>query len=176
MIYHRHFRAICAALVLALASAGNAWAAPGAGDRAPDRLGRTVTGENIKLSNFAGRVLVIAFWSAACERCMKQLPMLESLHKVAKGRVQVIAINAGGKNEFREAARDMSKLKMMVTHDAGEKGTMAYGVTELPHLVVIGRDGKIVEVHRGYTEAALAEIINDVNVAVSASMPVAAQN
>jgi hypothetical protein len=70
----------------------------------------------------------------------------------------------------------MGKMKMMVTHDAGEKGVQAYGVTTLPHLAVIGRDGKIVEVHRGYTDAALAEIINDVNVAVSASPPVAAQN
>lgn len=162
-------------LMLAVA-AGGAAAAPGAGDRAPDRLGKTLAGDTVRLSSYAGRVLVIAFWAADCARCLKQLPMLESLHKVAKGRVQVIAINAGTKTEFKEAARDLGKLKMMLTHDAGERGTMAYGVTELPHLVVIGRDGKIVEVHRGYTEAALAEIINDVNVAVSAQAPVVVRN
>lgn len=176
MIHRRLIRAACASLILSLAAAGHAMAAPGAGDRAPDRLGKTLGGDTVKLSSYAGRVLVIAFWAADCERCLRQLPMLESLHKVAKGRVQVIAINAGTKTEFKEAARDMSKLKMMLTHDQGEKGTQAYGVTEMPHLVVIGRDGKIVEVHRGYTDAALADIINDVNVAVSASQPVAVQN
>lgn len=171
----RFLRAACASLMLAFAAA-SATAAPGAGDIAPDRLGKTAAGETVRLSSYAGRVLVIAFWSADCARCLKQLPMLESLHKVAKGRVQVIAINAGTRTEFKEAARDMARLKMMLTHDAAERGAMAYGVTELPHLVVIGRDGKIVEVHRGYTEDKLADIINDVNVAVSAHTPVAVQN
>lgn len=174
--HRRYFRSCLAALVLALASSGSAWAAPAAGDTAPDRLGKNLAGQPVKLSHYPNQVLVIAFWAAKCERCLKQLPMLESLHKVAKGRAQVIAINAGTKTEFREAARDMSALKMMLTHDAGEKGSMAYGVNTLPHLVVIGRDRKIVEVHRGYSEEALAEIINDVNVAVSANPPRTAQN
>lgn len=172
MNFQRRLRTLFSCLALVLA-AGAATAAPAAGDRAPDRLGKLPNGETVKLSNYAGRVLVIAFWQAECPHCMKQLPMLESLQKVAKNRVQVIAINVGTLSEFKEAVREMGKVKMMVTHDTAERGVMAYGVTTLPHLAVIGRDGKIVEVHRGYTEADLAEIINDVNVAVSASAPVA---
>lgn len=175
MNFPRRLRILFSGLTLALA-AGATMAAPAAGDRAPDRLGKLPTGETVKLANYAGRVLVIAFWQAECPSCMKQLPMLESLQKVARNRVQVIAINVGTRSEFKDAVREMGKVKMMVTHDTAERGALAYGVTTLPHLAVIGRDGKIVEVHRGYTEAALAEIINDVNVAVSASAPVASNN
>ena len=176
MISFRNFTAFTLALMLALFTSATAWAAPGAGDRAPDRIGKTVQGETLKLANFAGKVVVLSFWAAACERCLRELSILESLQKVGKGRVQVIAINTDTKSQFRDAAGQLSTLTATLTHDTDEKAHMAYGVRGMPHLVIIGRDGKIVEVHRGYSEAALAEIINDINFAVSAPAPVPVQN
>jgi peroxiredoxin len=172
----RNLRAFLIALLLALASSATAWAAPGAGDRAPDRLGKTMQGETLKLANFAGKVVVLSFWAAACERCLKELSILESLQKVGKGRVHVIAINTDTKSQFLDASRQLSSLTATLTHDTDERAHMAYGVRAIPHLVIIGRDGKIVETHRGYSEAALPEIINDINFAVSAPTPLPGQN
>ena len=38
----------------------------------------------------------------------------------------------------------------------------------IPHLVIIGRDGKIPEVHIGYGEESLPEILDVINQAVAA--------
>ncbi|MES2319892.1 MAG: TlpA disulfide reductase family protein [Pseudomonadota bacterium] len=159
------------ALLLAIAASATALASPVAGDRAPDPIGRTLQGDTLKMGSYAGKVVVLAFWEAACERCLRELSMLDSLQKVGKGRVQVIAINTDAKTDFTDAARQLTKLTAVLVHDTDEKAHRAYGVRTLPHLVIVGRDRKIIEVHQGYSDAAITEIINDVNFAVSASPP-----
>ena len=57
----------------------------------------------------------------------------------------------------------------MVTHDVGKKGMEAFGVNGIPHMVIIGRNGLIVNVYRGYDESNLDNIVADINRALAAS-------
>jgi hypothetical protein len=41
-------------------------------------------------------------------------------------------------------------------------------VDGIPHMVIVGRDGKIVQVHRGYDESGLKEIVGDIDRALGA--------
>ncbi len=38
----------------------------------------------------------------------------------------------------------------------------------IPHCAIIGRDGKIINVHRGYSESSLDSIIAEINEALAA--------
>lgn len=170
MTIQQNLRAILIALLLcANASA----AAPVVGDMAPEEFGKTLNGEAPKLADYPGKVVVVSFWASWCGYCRKELPVLEGLQRAGKNSVQVIAVNTESREEFRDLARHMRSMTMKLTHDAGGKGSKAYGVNGIPHLVIIGRDGKILDVHRGYDESSLPEILAVINTAIAAPQPAA---
>ncbi len=148
-----------------------AWAAPpAAGEVAPDLLGKMYNGDQVLVSAHAGKVVIVSFWATWCSYCLKELPILEGLQKVAgKGRVEVIAVNTEDRDTFRGILRKLRDLNMTMAYDPGEMGAKAYGVKGIPHLVIIGRDGKIVRVYRGYGEETLSRIVEDINAAIGAT-------
>ena len=155
-----------------LASQAAQAAVPAAGDQAPETFGRTAGGEWPKLADFHGKVVVISFWATWCGYCIKELPVLENVQKAAKNSLQVIAINTESRGSFNETERRMRKVfTLKLTNDEDEKGSDAYGVKGIPHLVIIGRDGKIAQVYRGYGEAMLPGIVDVINKAIATPAP-----
>ncbi|HSC65549.1 MAG TPA: TlpA disulfide reductase family protein [Caldimonas sp.] len=154
--------------LLAIAASGSAVAAPKAGDAAPEFAGQTSDGETVSLSAYAGKVVVVSFWATWCVPCQKELPILEGIQQTAgKGRVQVVAINIESGDAFRSIARRATSLHMLIASDAGETAQRAYGVNGIPHLVIIGKTGRIIRIHRGYSEAAVDDVIADLNRALA---------
>ena len=138
------------------------------GETPPPLIGVTTDGDEIKVTQFAGKVLVVTFWASWCGPCMKELPMLEGIQKVAgKERIQVVAINIEEREKFRKVAKALSSLNLQVTHDYGKKSSDAYGVHGIPHMLIIGRDGKVLAAHRGYGDSSLDGIIAEVNAALA---------
>ncbi|MFL6656938.1 MAG: TlpA family protein disulfide reductase [Massilia sp.] len=161
------------ALVLAALffMASTALAAPVAGDMAPDIFGKNLKGESPKLADFQGKVVVLTFWATWCPYCLKELPILEGIQRAGKTNVQVVAVNRESRDVFRAVERHLNTLTMLLTYDPGNEGAKAYGVSGIPHLVIIGRDGKIVSVHRGYGESSLPEILDAINLAIATPAP-----
>jgi thiol-disulfide isomerase/thioredoxin len=161
------FTRTCAALLLSVSTL--AWAAePAAGDMAPDDLGMTLKGTPVHLKDYAGKAVVISFWASWCKYCLKELPILYNIQKAAKGRLQVVAINTEEEEIFEKLSRAMRTLEIGMSYDPDETASKAYGVHGIPHMVVIGRDGKIVEVFRGYGESSLEPIVAAINQAIAA--------
>jgi len=156
----------------ALAIAGLALAAdkgPGKGDIAPAVLGTTLDGDTIQVPQYKGKVLVVTFWATWCGPCMRELPMLESLQRVAgKEKLQVVAVNIEDRAVFRKVSQKLTTFQLTIAHDYGKRGSDAYGVGGIPHMVIIGRDGVIVTVHRGYSEESLDGIVAEINAALRA--------
>lgn len=50
----------------------------------------------------------------------------------------------------------------------GLLSSSAYANKEVPHFILIGKDGKIQQVHKGYSSAQLDKIIASVNAALAA--------
>jgi len=161
------FARTCAALLLSVSTL--AWAgAPAAGDMAPDDLGMTLKGTPVHLKDYAGKAVVISFWASWCKYCLKELPILYNVQKAAKGRLQVVAINTEDDEIFERLSRAMRTLEIGMSYDPDETARKAYGVNGIPHMAVIGRDGKIVEVFRGYGESSLTPIVAAINKAIAA--------
>ena len=167
-------KSLIAFLVSALLATGQALAVPGVGDLAPDDFGKTLSGEVPKLADYAGKVVVLSFWASWCGYCLKELPILENLQRAGKGKLQVIAVNQQKRDEFRDIERQLrTALTIKLTYDPDETGAEAYGVNGIPHLVIIGRDGKIIKVQRGYGESALPGIVDAINLAMRTPAPAA---
>jgi thiol-disulfide isomerase/thioredoxin len=147
----------------------NAHAAPEAGDKPPDEVGFNLERKAVSLKDYAGKAIVISFWATWCDYCLKELPILNNIQKLAgKDRLQVIAVNTESREVFRDAAKVLKTLDILLTHDRDEDGAQAYGVKGIPHMVIVGRDGRIVSVHRGYNESSLKSIAADINRALAA--------
>lgn len=157
-----HSFTISVLIVLVFASAASA--APDAGDMAPPQVGKNLAGEQLVLTNYLGKAVVVSFWATWCPYCLKELPVLEGIQKQAGNEhMQVIAINTESREVYRDAAKILRNLSLILAHDAGDKASKAYGVDGIPHMVIIGRDGRILNVYRGYDESSLSAIVADIN-------------
>lgn len=157
------------AAVLAFTCAPSLAAPPKAGDVAPNEIGKTLAGQKVFLSDHAGKVIVVSFWATWCKYCLKELPVLENIQKIGKEhKVQVFAVNTEDLSTFRRVTRIMKDFSMGMANDHDKIGQSAYGVQGIPHLVIIGRDGVIVQVYRGYGEETLDQIAADINKAMMA--------
>ena len=160
-------------LMLLASTVHHASAAPASGDMAPDYIGTTLDDKELALSNFRGKV-VVSFWATWCPYCLKELPILEGIQQSAGAeKVQVIAINTEERAVFRKVSRALSKLTLGMSYDPGKKSATLYGVNGIPHLVIIGRDGRILNVYRGYDESSLDGIVESLNRAINTPLETA---
>ena len=149
-------------------------AAAEVGSAAPDvTLGMTSSGNPVKVSDYAGKVVVVSFWASWCSPCRKELPILEGLQIEGKGNIQVVAVNIENRDVFRKASKLLGDLHLLLVNDRNDRSQGAYGVKAIPHMVIIGKDGRILSMHKGYGEESLTPIVEEINraLAVTAASP-----
>ena len=141
-----------------------------AGSTAPDDLGRTMNGTQIKASSLHGKVVVISFWATWCGYCMKELPILANLQKVATKRhldLQVVSVDyKEDRRTYTHAARVLQKQlpNLLVTWDQHGDIGRPYGANHgIPVMVMLHRDGTIAQVHVGYAASMLPSLVGEIN-------------
>lgn len=160
-------------ILLSLALACLAWPAmageektqPAPGETPPPMLGRVHGGDTqVNLQNYRGKVVVVTFWASWCGPCRKELPVLAHFQQViGRDALQVFAVNVNEpRPDFLAVVRANRKLQLDYIHDARDVASKEYGVTALPNMFVIARDGTIAYVHRGYSEEMLEGFIAEV--------------
>lgn len=130
-------------LACAVASCQNA-GPPKAGDRAPDFVLQSVTGQTRKLSNFRGKVVLVNLWATWCPPCIAEMPILDQLSQDYGERGLVVLGVAGDENtdDVREFL-SKSPVKFEVLFDPdGAIGTQ-YGITGYPETFFVDRDGNL---------------------------------
>lgn len=137
-------------------------AAVSLGDAAPDFLGLDRRGRPVKVSDYRGKPLVISFWASWCAPCRRELPMLSTLlESVGRERLQVVAVNlAESESDYRQFLRLNPQLKLDFVRDPGSAARY-YGVRTVPNLFVVDRDGKLVQIHRGYTPEKIEQFVRE---------------
>lgn len=173
---------MAALLALALCGAAQAADAPKpaavqikVGDTPPDVFGKDEDGAQISLAALRGKVVVLTFWTSWCPYCRKELPILENIQKAAgKAQLAVIAVNSReDRQTYRALLRHLGKFEFTMTGDWKGVVSDAYGVQAIPHMFLIGRDGKVAKIHHGYSEDALPGIAADLNELLAQPAPAA---
>jgi len=162
----RILAALACSLACAIATATPA-RTPIAGDVAPDYVGRARDRRPVSLASYAGKVVVVSFWTSWCAPCRQELPVLDNLQRAGKGAIQVVAVNCEDRDQFVRILDVLKGFAVQFVSDADRRAQQAYGVTGFPHMVIIGRDGTIVRVHSGYGDGVIDEIVSEVNAALS---------
>ena len=155
---------LAASLLTLAAQAGET--VPGVGDLAPDFTSKSLlTREPVQLSAQRGRIVFLSFFASWCGPCRQEVPVLEAVQKrLGTERVRVLAVNyqETDENAVRKWARD-NKLQMVIVEDYGAHIARHYGVHAIPHLLIIGPDGRILKVHDGYGPGSLDDLVEDIN-------------
>jgi len=156
-------------LALLIAVAGPSFAGTNpkvaVGDTPPDALGRGRDGREVLISAQHGKVVVVTFWASWCGYCRQELPVLAGLQQAAgKGRLEVIAVNYEDELDvYRVLSRKLKDVQLTLTRDPSGHIGEAFGVQGIPHLFVIGKDGKVAFQKTGYGEESIQVILDAVN-------------
>jgi len=146
--------------VLSGASAGSGAPKLKVGDFPPEKLAW-----NVKLADYRGKIVIVTFWASWCGPCRKELPILQSIQKQAtRDKVVVFAVNwEESHDQFRAIERALHDSGLTLISD--ESGTIAekYDVNAIPHMNIIGRDGRIAAIHIGYGEGEIPVLVDEIN-------------
>lgn len=112
---------------------------------------RDVYNRPLRLSRFAGRPIILCFFSPRCGDCKEEIPQLNELY-VSHRKDGLVVVGVGVKypEEIREFVREQ-KIAYPVVIDADLAVSKEFGVFFLPHLVFMNRQGKIVASIAGKT-------------------------
>ena len=121
------------------------------GKPAPDFTLESLGGKSISLASLKGKVVILDFWATWCGPCRKGLPVLMDIAKKRAGDGVVLwSVDMRETPEKVKTFLEKSNWDLPVLMDLdGAIGTK-YGVSGIPHTVIIGPDGNIVTVEIGF--------------------------
>lgn len=112
------------------------------GDAAPDFNLTSLDGNQVSLASLKGKVVLLDFGATWCRPCKAAMPTMQKLHEAYKDKGVVIrGVNTWEKNA--DAAKDCIAKKKFICGCLmnGDDLAKACGVTGIPTLVIIGKDG-----------------------------------
>lgn len=122
---------------------------------APDFTLKDLSGRNISLSDYRGKVVLLEFWATWCPPCRASVPALVELNnKYGQRGFVVLAVSMDTDSDASDNLSHFSvsnKINYPVLF-ADEAAPKAYNVVSIPTSFLIGKDGKIVNIYRGYSD------------------------
>jgi peroxiredoxin len=121
------------------------------GQVAPDFALKSSTGENLRLSEYRGNVVMINFWATWCGPCRQEMPLLDELYtRYARVGFSLLGVNID--DDSRRAMQMIEELGVSfpVLFDSRKEVSQLYQVEAMPATVLVDREGIVRYVHHGY--------------------------
>jgi peroxiredoxin len=133
------------------------------GQLAPDFALKSASGDNLRLSEFRGDVVMINFWATWCGPCRQEMPLLDELYS----RYQRVGFNLLGVNiddDSRKAMNMIAELGVSfpVLFDTRKEVSKLYAVDAMPATIIVDRDGRVRHVHHGYKPGYEQDYLNEI--------------
>lgn len=118
---------------------------------APDFALKSHSGNNIRLSELRGEVVLINFWASWCGPCRQEMPLLDELHNKYKALgFTVLGVNVEQDTyQARKLLKDMP-VSFPVLFDESSVVSKQYDVIAMPSTVLVDRNGNMRYLHKGY--------------------------
>jgi len=121
------------------------------GKPAPDFALKSATGENMRLSEYRGDVVMINFWATWCGPCRQEMPLLDDLYN----RYERVGFRLLGVNIDDDSRRAMQMIEELgvnfpVLFDEQKEVSKLYEVGAMPVTLLVDREGIVRYVHLGY--------------------------
>lgn len=131
------------------------------GSIVPDVTMYNFQGDEVKLSDYKGKVVILDFWYLSCYPCLQAMPHLNTLYQnyTSKGLV-VLGINSKDNPLRKEKIlnylyRNDIKYPTLLASEAIDN---IFLVKSYPTLYVIGADGKVLASHIGFNDKMISKL------------------
>jgi len=130
--------------------------------KATDFTLKDLNGNDVSLSDFRGKVVMLDFWATWCPPCVKAIPELIALHEKYKARgFEVIGISMDQSvADVKYFVNDRNITYTILMSD--DKVEKQYGVITIPVTFMIDRSGKVVKKHLGFASGVGEQMEKDI--------------
>ena len=113
-----------------------------------------LSGKSVRLSDYAGRPVLINAWATWCPPCRAEMPALHDFYRAhqAEGLV-LLAVNAGESRSQVQSFIQQMGFTFPVLLDPNTNLLTELGIRSFPTSIVVGRDGKVKKIHIGMLSA-----------------------
>lgn len=109
-----------------------------------------IHGDTVRLSDYAGRVVLINAWATWCPPCKAEMPDLQSYYKQRQSEgLVLLAVNAGENASQVGQFIQMQGFTFPVLLDPGVATLNSLGIGSFPTTILVGRDGVVKTIHVG---------------------------
>lgn len=122
-----------------------------AAELAPDFTLKSSSGENIRLAEQRGQVVMLNFWASWCGPCREEMPLLDAMNtKYGKMGFVLYGINVDADTADAKKVLEKVKVNYSILFDPESKLSELYKVEGMPFSVLIDKKGEIRYIHKGY--------------------------
>ena len=120
-------------------------------------------GKTVRISDLAGKWVLMDFWSRGCGPCIRSVPELGAISKEFQEKLAVVSINLDSDSKWREASEEHGIFWNDWNDPEGSSGSVrSYGTTGIPTFVLVSPEGIINSIFVGYGEGRLRRAVQNV--------------
>lgn len=106
---------------------------------------------NVGLAQYRGKVVYLDFWASWCGPCKQSFPWMNAMQsKYGTQGLQVVSVNVDAKRDAAAKFLVANPASFVVAFDPQGRTPGLYAVKAMPSSYLIGRDGRITLLHRGF--------------------------
>lgn len=133
------------------------------GQPAPDFTLADTAGHPVRLADLKGKVVFIDFWATWCAPCLVSMPKVKEMEEQFKDRSDVVFLKVNVRDDGQRWKDFVRKRKLGGTNlfadgDHTKALFKAYNFDGIPHFVLVGKDGKLVDAATYPGEEATAKL------------------
>ncbi len=115
-------------------------------------------GDKVQLANLTGQAVVLSFWASWCGPCRAEAPSVDRLSRRLKDKgVTVLGVNTNDDPGKAVAFARQKGLSFPIVSDEDGKVGTSFGVSSLPTIVIVDKNGTVVAVRSGVTDESSLE-------------------
>ena len=128
--------------ILGLIAMGCSAPAAEVGKPAPDFRLSDLAGEEVNLSDFEGKPVLLNFWAGWCRPCKEEMPYLQQVYEEWSDRgLVVLTVNLGDSRSEVNRFMQSNRLSLPVLLDTKQSLAQKYNVASIPTTFFIDKDG-----------------------------------
>jgi len=138
------------------------------GDAAPDFKLTNLEGKEVTLASLKGKVVLLDFWATWCGPCKAAMPTIQKISEDYKGK-DVVVLGVNTWEQKADAAKEYI-AKKKYTYGCllkGDELAKAYGISGIPTLVILGKDGKVASTEVGLSDESGAALRKAIDAALA---------
>lgn len=127
------------------------------GDRMADATLPDLDGKMHSISDYLGKYILLDFWSAGCGPCIMAMPELGEVAEALKEKLTIIGLSSDPNSAWKESSEKYNVTWVNLNTSTDPELNARYGVSAIPHQVIISPEGIVLGSWTGYGKGHIRE-------------------